>query len=245
MTVAIFDVDNTLVKGSTTLHAAVALINAGIIEPKGIGRAIWEQFLYRVSRNEPELASVHRRVLQAINGVPIKLIEEVMDDVASRILESYLYKETRDMLQKHIICGDQVWLATAGPATLAESMAYKLGATGAVGTKVSIDKGICNGALEGSLVHGIEKLKAIHSLSDSLKWDRNKITVYSDSIRDLPLLKFAAFPNAVNPDKKLRIIAKENNWPIHDIITRSTLFRSGIAGFGAVRILTSINRNAK
>ena len=42
------------------------------------------------------------------------------------------------------------------------------------------------------------------------------IYAYSDSIYDLPLLKFSDNPTAVNPDRKLRNEAEKNSWIIVD-----------------------------
>jgi phosphoserine phosphatase len=41
-----------------------------------------------------------------------------------------------------------------------------------------------------------------------------KSFAYSDSINDLPLLVSVGFPNIVNPNKALTLIANKNRWPI-------------------------------
>jgi len=42
----------------------------------------------------------------------------------------------------------------------------------------------------------------------------SRVTFYSDSIIDLPLLEAVEFPIAVNPDQTLEEIARDRGWKI-------------------------------
>jgi len=44
--------------------------------------------------------------------------------------------------------------------------------------------------------------------------DFDRVTVYSDSPNDLPLLELATHPVATNPSAALESIARERGWPI-------------------------------
>jgi phosphoserine phosphatase len=44
--------------------------------------------------------------------------------------------------------------------------------------------------------------------------DFERITVYSDSTNDLPLLEWATHPVATNPGPALEAVARERGWPI-------------------------------
>ena len=53
----------------------------------------------------------------------------------------------------------------------------------------------------------------------NLEWKSFKNSYfYSDSINDLPLLELVNKPIAVNPDQKLKSIAKKRNWHILDLV---------------------------
>ena len=41
-----------------------------------------------------------------------------------------------------------------------------------------------------------------------------RVTVYSDSINDLPLLEWATHPVATNPAPSLADVAQQRGWPI-------------------------------
>jgi phosphoserine phosphatase len=46
--------------------------------------------------------------------------------------------------------------------------------------------------------------------------DLESSTFYTDSITDLPLLERVKDPQIVNPDPRLRALAKKRRWPIQD-----------------------------
>jgi len=47
-------------------------------------------------------------------------------------------------------------------------------------------------------------------------YDLDRCSAYSDSINDLPMLQCVGEPHAVNPDRRLRALAAERAWPIHN-----------------------------
>ena len=49
--------------------------------------------------------------------------------------------------------------------------------------------------------------------------DFDRITVYSDSTNDLPLLEWATHPVATNPGPPLWHVARERGWPILNLFT--------------------------
>jgi HAD superfamily hydrolase (TIGR01490 family) len=234
MSVAVFDVDNTLVRGSTLYHAALALAKAGLLDLSALPRVFAEQYRFRILATEPELERIRRRALAAIEGVPIVRLEEALAGLGDRLLARATFPGSLALVRQHLDRGDEVWLATAGPAALARQLAARLGLTGAIGTEVEVHDGRCTGALDGVLLHGHEKAAAVARLGAERGWDLTRVSCYTDSFRDLPLLRFAGLPNAVNPDRSLRRLASEQGWVIHD--TRPP---SKAAPFLAVAALTA------
>lgn len=237
MAVAVFDVDNTLIRGTTTLPAVVALVRAGVIEPAGLTKAVWEQFRFRLSNFEPDVAELRNRGLAAIKGVDFSLIENVLDGVADRLVDRYLYPGSRRLLAEHLDRGDQVWLATAGPAALAARLADRLGVDGALGTEVEVLDGRCTGELAGPFLHGEEKASALETLAAKLGWDISSVHAYTDSIRDLPLLRLVGMPNAVNPDGSLFKLATDMGWPVHNTGQKRKSVRGATAAISSLGTL--------
>lgn len=249
MSVAIFDIDNTLVRGSTAFPAVRALAKAGLIESKGLYGAVYQQIRFRLTATEPELGQIRSRALAAIRDVSIAKIDEVLDSVADRLVTKAVFPGSLNLIRTHLDKGDEVWLATAGPARLANMIAERLGAHGAIGSEVEVEDGRCTGALAGPFLHGDEKAAAVDALVAEKGWDRTSIHAYSDSFRDLPMLLLASVPNVVNPDSRLRRFAESQNWPIHDTSNRNryktmtTLATAGLTAAAATGALLKRRTN--
>jgi phosphoserine phosphatase len=63
-----------------------------------------------------------------------------------------------------------------------------------------------------SVMQGEEKASCTKEVADRLSISTERITAYSDSILDLPLLLSAGVPIAVNPDRKLRRFSLQKKW---------------------------------
>ena len=100
-----------------------------------------------------------------------------------------------------------------------------------------IKDGKYTGNLTGRLLHGVEKARAVIELVKNRNINIEDCYAYSDSHNDLPLLNAVGYPNAINPDAKLRIISFSQGWPVHDFRKLRWLnrfigpFVSRIAGF--------------
>ena len=116
-------------------------------------------------------------------------------------------------------------------------MAMKLGLTGGIGTCAEVVDNKYTGAINGTILHGVEKVHAIETLAKDRNVKLEDCFAYSDSHNDIPLLNAVGSPRAINPDAKLRIIALAHGWPIHDFRRLRVLnrllgpFISRVAGF--------------
>ena len=117
---------------------------------------------------------------------------------------------------------------------MADIIAQRLGLTGALGSKASIKNGVYTGELEGKLLHGMEKARAIEKLSEEHGFILQDCYSYSDSHNDIPLLQAVGHPCAINPDAILRIRALAEGWPIHDF--RRARFINRLLGPAVSRI---------
>jgi len=71
----------------------------------------------------------------------------------------------------------------------------------------------------------VHKANAMRELAAREAIDLDRSTAYSDSHTDLAFLEAVGNPVAVNPDRKLRKIALERDWPVlrfeqHRILSR-------------------------
>jgi phosphoserine phosphatase len=128
----------------------------------------------------------------------------------------------------HLDAGQQVWLVTATPCELAETIARRLGLTGALGTVVEAVDGVFTGRLVGEILHGAGKAHAVRSLAIREGLNLKRCTAYSDSLNDAPMLSLVGTAVAINPDAALRVLARERGWEIRDFRTARRAARIGV-----------------
>jgi phosphoserine phosphatase len=71
--------------------------------------------------------------------------------------------------------------------------------------------------------YGEAKASRVRELASRRGYRLPDCYAYSDSVTDLPMLEAVGHPRAVNPDRALRRIARERQWPVLAFGTRSPL----------------------
>jgi HAD superfamily hydrolase (TIGR01490 family) len=214
---AFFDVDNTLVRGSTSYQFGKEAYRRRFFPRKDFIAFAWHQVVF-LTKGETDhmLSAIKDRALALVRGREYSLMMELVSDVYSQNIKPKVWPETARLAQQHIAAGREVWLITAAPQEMGEEIARALGLTGALGTRLEHIDGILTGNLVGKPLHGKEKPKAIRKLAKERGFSLKKSFAYSDSHNDLPMLTLVGHPVAVNPDKLLKIYAKAAGWKIYD-----------------------------
>lgn len=212
---AFFDVDNTLVRGSTSILFGKVAFTGGAIKRRDVWRFMWEQAMFiRRGEKSSKMSDFKDRALSLTKGHPVAELLELIDVVFEKEIKPRLWPETVAAVKDHLSQGREVWLLTAAPVELAQAIAKYLGATGALGTIVGHDGDVLTGELIGEPLHGRAKRIAAQKLASERQISLKRSWAYSDSVNDLPLLTLVGNPVAVNPDKQLERYAEAANWEI-------------------------------
>jgi len=183
---AFFDVDNTLVCGSTSILFGKAAFSGGAIKRRDIWRFAYEQIMFiRRGEKNSRMADFKDRALSITKGHPVKELQDLMPEVYAKEIKPRLW-----------------------PGTV------RVGATGALGTIVAQKDGVLTGKLVGDPLHGQAKRKAARKLAKERNISLKRSYAYSDSVNDLPLLTLVGNPVVVNPDKALKRYADAAGWEI-------------------------------
>ncbi len=218
---AFFDVDNTILRGSSSFLFGKSAFERKFFSRKDFWRFAWHQFVFIwKGENNTKLSALKDRALSLVEGQRVSDLQELVDEVYEKHIKLKLWPETVRLAKDHIKQGREVWLVTAAPQELGDVIAHELGLTGAIGTKVERKNGILTGKLVGKPIHGAEKRKALKSLAKDRNLSLKRSYAYSDSQNDLPMLTAVGHPVAVNPDKILTRYAKAADWPIYDFKKR-------------------------
>jgi len=166
------------------------------------------------------METVRDRSLALGAGVEVAPLVELGGDIYDQFLAPRILAEAVALAEDHLERGDDVYLVTTAPIELARLVAARLGLTGALGTVSEIADGRWTGRLVGELLHGVAKADAVRTLADSVGYELARCAAYSDSANDLPLLCAVGDPHAVNPDRRLRAVAQDQGWQIHEFRLR-------------------------
>lgn len=232
---AFFDLDRTLIPGSSLFLLARGLYERDMFRVRDILRFGWGQVLFRLQGERAKNMNKSQR--SSLEFVAGRRREEIVSwgrEIAEERIIPRVYEDIATVIKSHTERGDQTFLVTAAPLELAEVIASELGMTGAVATEAEVDEdGFYTGRLVGAVVHGAEKAKAVAEIAARHAIELADSAAYSDSINDLPLLESVGFPHAVNPEHELRRLALTRGWPIHELRTRRRALLIGVpAGLG-------------
>ena len=218
---AFFDVDNTILRGSSSFLFGKAAFKRGFFSRQDFWRFAWQQARF-IARGETATTvdQIKDRALGLIEGHKADDLAALTDEVYENFISPKLWPETVRIAKQHIQEGREVWLVTATPQEIAEVIAERLGLTGGLGTLIERKDGILTGKLVGKPLHGKAKRKAIRALAKERHISLKRSYAYSDSVNDLPMLTAVGHAIAINPDKELAKYAKAADWKILDFKKR-------------------------
>jgi len=246
---AFFDVDNTIIRGASSFHLAVGLYRRAFFRRSDIVRFAVHQVRYLTfGENRQQIDEVRQRALEIMHGRSVAEVVAIAEDIYDEVLSLRIFPGTQRLLDQHLRAGHEVWLVTATPVEIADIIARRLGATGALGTIAEHKDGFYTGRLVGDLLHGRAKAEAVRALAEREGLDLERSFAYGDSTNDVPILSEVGFPCAINPDGRLRKHAAEVGWPVREFRGRRNATRRGVDAAtvaGSVWVLGLVVRTAR
>jgi HAD superfamily hydrolase (TIGR01490 family) len=223
---AFFDVDNTIIRGVSAYHIVRELYRRDFFSLGDIvvfaGHAVG---YFLLGENRRQIDDVRERALRTIVGHSVAEIVAVAEEVYDEVLDTKVFPGAREILDRHLAHGDQVWLVTAGPVEIGDLIARRLGATGAVGTVAEERDGYYTGRLVGDMMHGATKARAALLIAEREGFDPADCWAYGDSANDIPMLSTVGHPCAINPEPRLRRHCAAAGWPVLDFRRRRSSMR--------------------
>lgn len=215
---AFFDVDNTLIKGASLLLFARGLARRRFFSLNEIVGFIWMQAKFRLlgTEDHDDIASGREQALSLVAGHKEAEVVQMAQEIWAANIAERIFPGTKELADMHLQAGHEVWLVTASPVQLAQVIAKELGFTGALGTVAEVKDGVFTGKMVGDILHGPGKKHAVLALASTEGLELSRCTAYSDSANDVPMLSLVGTAVAVNPDSRLRSIAKARHWEIRD-----------------------------
>jgi HAD superfamily hydrolase (TIGR01490 family) len=240
---AFFDLDRTLMAGSSAMHFGRAAYRSGWVRRARLMRWGVDHLRFRLrgatDESTQELLAVVKELLE---GVPEKEVARMAPDLLAGILPR-IYPQMMEEVHSHQDAGRAAFIVSAASNPLVELLAQVLGFEGGIGTRYEVTSdGTLTGGIEGPFIYGEGKVEAMRRFAEEHGIELEESWAYSDSVSDLPMLRAVGNPVAVNPDPELAEMAAREGWRIIRFeklgrrlaIAGATLVAAAVGGSGTI-----------
>ncbi len=213
MTLAIFDLDNTLIADDSDYLWGKFLVDQGIVD-RLVYDKINAKFYEDYQNGTLDMVAFLRFALAPLATHPIEQLHNWRQDFINTIIKPLLLDKAKALIEKHRAQGDTLLVITATNSFITAPIVALYGIEHLIATTPEMIDGKYTGNVNG--VPCFQEGK-VTRLNEWLTLNNEKLEgsyFYSDSHNDLPLLKLVDFPVAVDPDEKLRDFADTQKWEI-------------------------------
>ncbi|HHW83544.1 MAG TPA: HAD family hydrolase [Actinomycetales bacterium] len=224
---AFFDLDKTILATSASLALTRPLLRAGLMRTRDVMRAAQSQLAYHL------LDATHERserikddLTQMVSGWSVAEFDAVVAAALTESIQPVVYREALDAISTHHAAGHDVVIVSASAEAIVRPIMRLLDADGMIATQLEIEDGRYTGGI-AHYNYGPAKPLAMEAMADRRGWDLERCWAYSDSITDEPLLRSVGHPVAVNPDRALLRIARDEGWSVRRWEQQVVLNRTG------------------
>jgi HAD superfamily hydrolase (TIGR01490 family) len=210
MKLAIFDIDGTLVRGSSERLFWRYLATRGRLSPRQIGA-----YLLFLVRYLPT-GGIHtlKKNKAYLSGLRTAEVAELATEFVATRLMRELFEPAVQRLKQHVLRGDVVVLLSGTLDPIARALANRFGVRHVCATVCSERNGVYLAQPPETHPFGPAKLTLAKQHAAELGADLNQASAYGDSHQDLFLLQAVSEPIAVSPDARLLDVALANDWEI-------------------------------
>jgi len=211
---AFFDLDRTLMSGSSAYYFGKAAYREGLLPWHRLvadgGRALLFKF---IGASDQQSEAIRDRILESVAGVDAETFHRLSPTLIEELLPR-IRPEAQALLDMHAEAGRDVYIISASPVEIVGELARALDLTGGLGTQSEIAGGVYTGRLAAPFCYGEGKAEVVRKLVAERGYDLGRCYAYADSGSDLPILSLVGHPVAVNPDRSLVAVAHRRGWPV-------------------------------
>ncbi len=211
---AFFDLDKTVIAKSSTLAFGRPFYKGGLVNRRAVLKSSFAQFVYLLQGADEDSMDRMRDYLKALcAGWPVEQVQAIVAETLHELIDPLVYDEAVTLMDEHRAAGREIVIVSSSGEELVGPIGEMLGVDRVVATRMVVADGKYTGEI-AFYAYGEGKAVALRELADTEGLDLAQCYAYSDSATDLPLLEAVGHPVAVNPDKTLRRVAAERDWPV-------------------------------
>ena len=215
MTLALFDLDNTLLNGDSDHAWGLYLADIGAVDAQ-IQRQKQDHFYQQYTAGSLNILEFCEYHFEVLTKHPMAQLQQWRADFINQIVQPMIDTGKAELLEKHRRLGHELLIVTATNDFITRPIAERLGVKHLIATQAEQINGRFTGKVAGVPSFRDGKVTRTQQWCASRQLSFDGSYFYSDSINDLPLLQAVNTPIAVTPDDRLRAHAIEHQWQIID-----------------------------
>ena len=213
MSLAIFDLDNTLIGGDSDFLWGEFIGEEGIVDANAY-RKKNEYFYQQYDLGTLDIYAWLEFCLEPLTRYSMTELQELHHRFMIQKIEPILLDKAQNCINRHKERGDTVLVITASTSFVTAPIVKKYGINHLLATEPEIKEGRYTGGVSGMPCFQSGKIDKLMPWLQKNEETLTGSTFYSDSHNDLPLLELVDNPVAVNADKILTKIAEKKGWEV-------------------------------
>ena len=222
MQLTLFDLDGTLLPGDSDHAFGEFLLHLGWADTATY-RQRNDEFFAQYQAGQLDIAAYIEFATQPWRDRMPAEIDAAYAQFMAEFARPAVRAEALKLVSTHRQAGDLIAIVTATHEFITRPIAELFAVHHLIATELLRDaKGRATGAIRGTPAFREGKIIRVRQWLSTLghEWgDFERITFYSDSANDLPLLEAVSHPVATNPSAALADIAVARHWPILQLFT--------------------------
>jgi len=216
LSLAIFDLDNTLIGGDSDHAWGEFLCNKGIVDTAEYRRAN-DYFYEQYKSGGLDIHEYLEFALRPLTEHSLEQLTQWHSEFMQEMIAPIMLPKAAELLQKHRDQDDFLLIITATNRFVTQPIADQLGVDAILASEPEMVDGLYTGKVAGTPCFQHGKVERLHHWLADTGHSLDNSYFYSDSHNDLPLLELVSHPVAVNPDETLENHARTNAWQIMDL----------------------------
>lgn len=217
---AFFDFDGTVIYGYSATKFLREQIKRGDVKFKQLPELV--ATMARFSMGTMDFSAMMTETSGALRGITEANYIEFGEELYKKHLAKLIYPETRALIETHLKKGHTVALVSAATPYQVVPAARDLGMPHVMCTHLEVVDGKFTGDVVHPTCYGMGKVAAAQKIIEAEGVDPAQSFFYSDSDEDIQLLEFVGKPRPLNPNSRLRAIARGRGWPVQSFTSRGS-----------------------
>jgi HAD superfamily hydrolase (TIGR01490 family) len=209
--IAVFDIDGTLVVGSSVEVQLIHLLNRNKEVPFS---NYLQTFLSMASQLPLGFRHVIRRKSVYLEGLSVKRVLSFLPEMFETRLRPRFSKAGLSIINRLKDKGYEIVFISGTFDFVVDYLVKKLGAHGGLGSIIETKDGKFTGRIRGIHPYYYGKLTILNQYLEDRSVDYSNSYGFADSWADIPLLSLFGHSIALNPGRLLEKRAKKLGWPI-------------------------------